>query len=210
MRGKKTDAQEKRTPLRLKRLIFNAACRIILFALCAGAIWYGFKQFAKIRYESVSALVSAELAKCAELTVVKNNYSDIVTLKKSAVFGIAKSYSIIRYSGVVRAGIADLSAAAFSVSQDCKSVHVVLPPVAVLGNDITHFEVFDEMNNIFMPIAAREIFAEIDKSRLNALDSIASSGLLLEAQNHCRLLVSHLLAAMKFEDISVDFMKSAE
>ena len=76
----------------------------LLFAVLIGAaLLYTYKQYEKHKFTALSALISSELMYCAELTTVKAVYSDVVTLKRRHVLGLAKSYSIVRYSGVIRA-----------------------------------------------------------------------------------------------------------
>ncbi len=98
---------------------------------------------------------------CAELTTVKAVYSDVVTLKRRQVLGLAKSYSIVRYSGVIRAGIVDMGALTFTLGSDRTSVVVYLLPVQIIGAIFLLMEVLNEYKNIFAPISSQELFIEI-------------------------------------------------
>ena len=83
---------------------------IVLLLLCGG--YFGFKRFGIVRTETKLALVDRQLSYCQELVTAKYRYSDIITLKKSS--GFAKSYSIIKYTGLIRAGIADITDVSYS------------------------------------------------------------------------------------------------
>ncbi len=43
-----------------------------------------------VQYRALSVLISSEFMYCAELTTVKAVYSDVVTLKRRQVLGLAK------------------------------------------------------------------------------------------------------------------------
>lgn len=130
-------------------------------------------------------------------------------LKKSEVLGLVKSYTIIRYSGTIRAGIDDFSASSFTVSPDRTSIKVRLPPVTILGNDISLMEVFDERKNIFAPISSREIFQEIDNAKNKIEQTLIVQGLIQEAEVQSVLVIRRLLSAMGFKSVEVELSKGS-
>jgi hypothetical protein len=134
---------------------------------------------------------------------MKNTYSNIVTLKRSTLWGLARSYAIVRYTAVARVGVADLTQSEVHISEDAKSVVLRLPPVAVLSNAITSQEVFDESTNVFVPINTQEIFAEIDRSREDTLAALLADGLITEAETYAVTLMTRILTAMGFTSIRV-------
>lgn len=153
--------------------------------------------------EKKTIVIQDQLLYCQELVTMKYKYSDIVSIKKSTKIGFSKSYSIIKYTGIVRAGIADMTACTYEVSADEKSIVITLPPVEILGNDILSQEVFDEQQSVFVPITLEEVFNEIEKSREDALDEIKAEGLLDDAKEHARKVVKQIMLSAGFEDVIV-------
>jgi phosphate/sulfate permease len=186
--------------------IVTRLCTVLLIAvlLCIGG-WFGWQRLTAVKAERLRAMVSRELQYCAELSVVKNTYSNIVTLKRSTFFGLARSYAIVRYTAVARVGIADLTKSEVRVGEDAKSVVLRLPPVEVLSNAIVGQEVFDEVTNVFVPITTQELFDEIDRSRDETLAALIADGLITEAQNYTVTLMTRILTAMGFAAITVGF-----
>ena len=126
-----------------ERLIWNNKILfkiIVILALVCSLFFggkFGWQKLGEVKTEKSSAIVFRELQKCAELAVVKNTYSDIISIKKTRIAGLAKTYRIVKYTGLIRGGISDISKAKISVSNRRKSVKVELPPVEVLSNDIS-------------------------------------------------------------------------
>lgn len=202
---KKSESGAKRIISAVVRPFTSVVTKVLLIAVlvCAvcGALWYGWKKFTQIKTEQRYALIEQQLTRCQELVTMKNRYSDIVSIKKSAALGMAKSYSIIKYTGIVRAGIPDISKTKFSVSSDGKSVTVRLPPAQLLGNDIMSQEVYDEHRNIFVPITAQEIFKGIEDSRREMADDLVSEGLLADADMQARSAVQAMMYSLGFESV---------
>jgi hypothetical protein len=187
----------------IKRIVIKIIIILALIAALACGGYFGYKKLMAVKVERLRMMVSRELQYCAELVVTKTSYSEIVSIKKSTMMGIARSYSIVRYNAVIRVGISDVTKSGVYVSPDGKSVYVTLPPLDVLGNDITGFEVFDEGRNIFVPIQTQEIFDEIKKSQDETLSRILESGLMKESETYTKTLVTRILSAMGFENIVV-------
>lgn len=186
------------------KIIISILTVILILTALASAVYFGFKKFSIIQIEKKRISVSSQIEKVAELTVYKNTYSDIVSIKKSAAKGLAKSYSIIRYTGVIRAGIQDASGIKLEFSEDGKSIKAVLPHSQILGNGIVEQEVFDEKQNVFVPITTEEIFAEITKGMSQSEDRLVHSGLLKEADLYSKELVKAFLLAAGFEEVTVE------
>lgn len=180
---------------------------IVLILLCSlifGGLFY-LQFFSKntTAPEVKSMVIQDQLQYCQEFVSIKYKYSDILAVKKSAKIGPAKSYGIIKYSAIIRVGIADMSMCDYEVSEDGKSVKVILPDVEVLGNDIINQEVFDEQHSMFVPITLEEVFGEIEKSREDALDEILQDGIITEAKEHARRIVRQMLMAAGYEEVVV-------
>lgn len=176
---------------------------ILLCSLVAGGLFYLQIMTKPVPVESKNMVIQEQLNYCQELVSIKYKYSDIVSLKKTAKIGPSKSYSIIKYSGVIRVGIADMSMCDYEVSEDGKTVKITLPDVIVLGNDISSQEVFDEQSSIFVPITLEEVFTEIEKSKEDVLEEIIQDGIITEAREHSKSVVRQFLLAAGFENVTV-------
>ncbi len=172
---------------------------IVLILLCGGFIAY--KRLSVVKTENKLALVDRQLSYCQELVTAKYRYSDIITLKKSA--GFSKSYSIIKYTGLVRAGIADITDISYSVSLDGKTITLNVPAAEVLGNEIVSQSVFDEKQSVFVPISTQEIFDEIDKAKAEAVEDMIAEGVLDEAREYAVRVITQFMLALGFEEVKI-------
>ncbi len=188
----------------------NLATKVILRAvtivLIAAAVFalaaFAFGKLQKVRVQNKRTAVERELAECAELVLYKMRYSDIITIKKRGA--IAKAFSIVRYEGVLRAGIENIRDAEVIVSPDAKSVVVKIPPTVLLGNDIQSQEVFDEQQRLFTRIGTQEIFDQIEIAKREAADEILADGLLDDADQRAKQVVSALLKPLGFTTVTVE------
>ena len=185
----------------IKKIVIKIILVIVLLlaALCGSYI--GFRRFGTVKTESKLALVDKQLSFCQELVTAKYRYSDIITLKKTS--GFAKSYSIIKYTGVIRAGIADITDVSYSVSLDGKSITLSVPAAEVLGNEIVSQSVFDEKQSIFVPISTQEIFDEIERAKAEALEDMIAEGVLEEARDYTVRVITQFMLALGFEEVKI-------
>lgn len=195
MRNK--DKKNSKLPI---KLIIIFIILLLFSGICVGA-YFGLRKYAIVKYETKVALVSKQLSYCQELVTAKYRYSDIVTLKKS--MGFSKSYSIVKYSGILRAGIADFTDISYDVELDGKTVTLRIPKAELLGNEITSMEIFDEKQSIFVPISTQEIFDEIEAARKSTVEELIDDGLLTEAREYAVKIISQHMNALGFENIII-------
>ncbi len=180
--------------------------RVVTIVLIAAAVFalaaFGFSKFQQARVQNKRTAVERELAECAELVLYKMRYSDIITIKKRGA--IAKAFSIVRYEGVLRAGIENIRDAEVVVSPDAKSVTVKIPPTVLLGNDIQSQEVFDEQQRLFTRIGTQEIFDQIEIAKREAADEILADGLLDDADERAKQVIAALLKSLGFRSVTVE------
>ena len=112
----------------MKRFIIKLLFTIILIGALCTAGYFGWKKFTQVKTEKLHATVSRTLEQSAELCLYKMSYTDIITIKKRAALGLAKSYSIVKYSGIIRAGIKNIDEISFSISEDRKTIEILIPP----------------------------------------------------------------------------------
>ncbi|MBP3710360.1 MAG: DUF4230 domain-containing protein [Treponema sp.] len=177
----------------------------IVIAVCAlGAFCYfGWQKLTHVRIEKKYEMAERQLVRCQELVTLKMRYSDVASIKKSAALGLAKSYSIVKFTGVVRVGIADISKSKIVVSADGKTVTVTLPKSEILGNDIESMTVFDEKGSIFVPIKTQEIFENIDEARKSASDNLLAGGVLSDADVQAEVAVRAMLQTLGFKTVVI-------
>ena len=180
--------------LRVVTIVLIAAAVFALAAFCLS-------KMQAARVQNRRAAVERELSECAELVLYKMRYSDIITIKKKGA--ISKAFSIVRYSGVLRAGIENIRDCLVEVSPDAKSVVVKIPPTVLLGNDIQSQEVFDEQQRLFTRISTQEIFDQIEAAKSEAADEILADGLLDDADARAKQVISALLRPLGFKNVSV-------
>lgn len=199
------DPQDKPVKVKKHPVLTKVILRVVTIIILAGIFLIGgnylWKKWTQVTIERKNALVERSLISCSELVTVKYKYSDIVTIKKSNIF--SKSYSIIRYSGIIRAGIENIEYTEFKLSPDGKSVEIILPDVTILGNELVEQSVFDEQQSIFVPIRTQEIFDEIETSRELMEETAISEGLLREARIQAENLVRTVLLSAGFESVVV-------
>lgn len=200
MKKKVNEKSEKKFAGWKIKVIIIASVLVVLVALGVSA-WFGIRKFAAVKYETKVALVSKQLSYCQELVTAKTRYSDIITLKKS--MGFAKSYSIVKYSGILRAGIADFTDISYDVKTDGKTIVLKLPKAELLGNELTSMEVFDEKQSIFVPITTQEIFDEIEAARQSTVEELVDEGLLEEAEEYAKKIITQHMKALGFENVDI-------
>ena len=204
--------ETKKSPLLIKFLSNNInkiLFKVILILALLCVLFFGGKfswqKLGQIKTEKSSAIVFRELEKCAELVTAKNTYSDIISIKKTRIAGFAKSFSIIKYTGVIRGGIKDISQAQVKIYDRGRKVKVLLPKMEILSNDISSIEVFDEGKSIFVSISVKEIMEEIRFNQESASAEILGTGFLSEAESHAVKIFESILYASGFKEVEVGF-----
>lgn len=202
-RAEKIQKENKNFREKKHRLLTKILLRIFTILIIAAIVlaggYIGLKKFIQVRQESKSALIERQLSFCQELITAKYRYSDIITLKKSA--GFSKSYSIIKYRGIIRAGIADVTDISYDVSLNGKKIILKMPDAEILGNEISGQEVFDEKQSIFVPITTQEIFDEIESARKQAAEDMIADGILNDAKLYAENIVRQFMLSIGFEEV---------
>lgn len=187
----------------LSRLFTKILLWLLLVAVILVGGYFLWQKVSQVQVEKKYALVTQELQRCSELTTVKVSYSDIVTLKKTAVLGMAKSYSIVKFSGVIRCGIENLGNCRMFIDEDGKGIVLRIPPATVLGNDIQEISVFDEQQSIFVPISTQEVLDQVELAREDTLRKALDSGMLADSEQQARALLTTILTNMGFQRINI-------
>ena len=197
---KENSAVKVKTPFLTKIIVRIIAIILLLLGFTLG-IKIAVNKITQVTLDGRHALVDKQLSYCQELVTVKYRYSDIVTLKKSS--GFAKSYSIVKFSGVLRAGIADITDIDFNISKNGKVITIKLPEAEVLGNELVKQEVFDEKQSIFVPITTQEIFNEIEEARIQIAEDMIAEGVLKEAKEYAKKVLLQTMKTSGFQEVII-------
>lgn len=186
----------------ITKILLRIVTILMITCILFTAAYYGRKSLKSAKLTKTHAMVDRQLSYCQEFVTAKYKYSDIVTLKKS--IGFSKSYSIVKYSGVLRVGIADFTDISYSISRDGKKIHIRLPFAEVLGNELVNQEVFDEKQSIFVPITTQEIFDEIQEAQKDAQEEMINEGVLNEARVYAEKIIRQFMLSCGFEEVILD------
>ena len=174
---------------------------LILIMIILGGGYYVYTKKMEPKTEVNVAIVMSQLSLCQELVTAKNRYSDIVSIRKTSWYG--KSYAIVKYTGIIRMGIPDITQSDIELFNEGKSVRIKLPDIEVLGNDIESQEVYDESHNVFIPITLDEVFTELEKSKNDTLEELIDEGILNEARENAKKVIQQIMLSVGFEEVIV-------
>lgn len=175
---------------------------IALIAAIVGFTYFGWQKGSEVTVTKSYAMVKDSLTYWQEFVTLKYQYSDIVSVKKENFF--STSYTLVKYTGIVRAGIPDISKCEINISKDGKQLNIKIPKAEILGNEIISQEVFDEKHSIFVDLTLDEVFTEIANSKEIALEEIQKQGVLEQAQAHAIKILTQLFLTAGFETVIVE------
>lgn len=185
----------------VSRLLTKIIILILLLIILLGGGYFIFSKKFAPQKETNIAVIMNQLTLCQELVTAKYRYSDIISIKKTVA--LSKSLSIIKYSGVIRIGIADITQSDFELYNDGKGLRIKIPDVEILGNEITSQEVFDESHSIFVPITIDDVFTEIEKAKDKTLEELVDEGVLEDARENAKKVIQQIMLAAGFEEVIV-------
>lgn len=171
---------------------------VVLALVIASGIWYSvdsFRRAEKRRREAFDNVTATALLRIAQFAVLEYVYTDVVELSRSFIIG-GMSSSLVRFSGVVKAGIADVERIVVTPDQESGRVQVILPRSVVLENtvDVSTVRFWDLKKNIFVPISDELKIQEITLFKERIGKELVESGFLADADTRARELVASLYA----------------
>ena len=171
---------------------------VVLALVIASGIWYSvdsFRRAEKRRREAFDNVTATALLRIAEFAVLEYVYTDVVELSRSFIIG-GMSSSLVRFSGVVKAGIADVERIVVTPDQESGRVQVILPRSVVLENtvDVSTVKFWDLKKNIFVPISTELKIQEVTLFKDRVQQELMDSGFLADADSRARDLVASLYA----------------
>lgn len=185
----------------LSKIIVRVITIVVIALILFITTFCTIQKISKAKTESKAALISMQLTYCQELTTMKYMYSDVISLKKASL--LARSYSLVKYSGVIRAGIRNVADIEFHTNLDNNSILLYIPQAELLGNEITDQKVFDEKQSIFKPITTQEIFNEIDKAKESLAEQLVEDGLLEDARNYAISIITQFMYGCGFDKVII-------
>lgn len=191
---------EKSHPVATK-VVVRVVTIVLITLILAIAIVISINKLTAVNFESNVGMVNSQLSFCQELVVGQYNYSDVIALKKSA--GLAKCYSIVKYTGVIRAGIENVKDIDYTISDNHRQIVLRIPPAEILGNEITTQEIFDEKQSIFIKITTQDIFEEIAQAKVGVEDMLISQGLLDQSWHHAAAIIEQFMYGLGFDEVVV-------
>ncbi len=138
-------------------------------------------------------LHAATVSRIAELSVLEYRYTDVMELNRKFVVG-GSSTSLVRFSGVVKAGIADVTAVRADYDADAGKIEITLPRSSIIENvvDVGTVKFWDIKRNIFVPIKTELKLQEISAFKEKVARELEASGFLSEADARAAEIVSSL------------------
>ena len=147
----------------------------------------------KKRRMAFDNLNATALTKIAELGVLKYRYTDVMEINRKFFVG-GPSTSLVRFTGIVKAGIPDTTKIVTTFDTKANSVRIKLPRATILENtvDVSTVKIWDIKRNIFVPITTELKLQEISDFKNKTARELELSGFLAEADERAEELVSSL------------------
>lgn len=179
-----------------------AAAMFAVFALCAAAYvaWPRILQRIVMRKKSTAV---ERVSTCGELVSYKCKYTSIVYKDRPlAINKNTKGYSVVRVKGVIMGGVSDISKIKLDVSEDGKSVAVLMPHCKILENGIESEEGLNE-EGTFLRVRLEDVFTSIDDARKEVEDDLVANGFLSDADKYAQEAMRQMMNALKFSNVEV-------
>ncbi|MGV8982252.1 DUF4230 domain-containing protein [Clostridium sp.] len=156
-----------------------------------------------------TTIIAERLSKISELSTIKYNYSNIISLKNSKTF---KDFSIpfteksflIKYSGYIKAGV-DLKDLDIVVNKD--SITITLKKSKILDHVINNEDLFvyDEKSSMFNKLSMQDVINEIGNEKYKVEADLIKTGFLDMANANSKLLLQGILLDMGFKNVTIVF-----
>ncbi len=156
-----------------------------------------------------STVISERLSKISELSTLRYNYSNIISLKDNKKL---KDYSIpfteksflIKYNGYIKAGV-DLKDLDVLVTND--SITITLKKAKILDHVIDSKDLFiyDEKSSMFNKLSMQDMINEISNEKVKVEADLIKTGFLDGANANTKLLLQGILSDMGFKNVTIIF-----
>lgn len=155
--------------------------------------------------------ITEKLISVSELSTVKYNYSNVISIKDSLKFKdftipfTEKSF-VLKYSGFITAGV-DLSKAEVSISNN--NLLVVLPPSVILNHNINEEEIFiyDEKSSAFNKLNIQDMLKEIVAEKEKTEKALIDDGFLEKVDSDTIKFLQGFLIELAYKKVEVKIKK---
>lgn len=156
-----------------------------------------------------STVIAERLSKISELSTVKYDYSNVLSIKNSKKF---KDFSIpfteksflIKYSGYIKAGV-DLKDLEVVVNN--RTIIITLKKAKIFDHAINTDDLFlyDEKSSLFNKLSAQDMIDEISNEKSKVEADLLKTDFLEQANTNTKILLQGILLDMGFETITITF-----
>lgn len=153
-------------------------------------------------------LIFERLVNSNELTTVKYNYSNVLSIKDNLKFKdinipFTERVIILKYDGHIKAGV-DLDKGKIKIHG--KTLTITLPNATILDNIINEedIEVLNEKDTIFNPLQNQEVFNELSKCKAEKEKELINNGFLDDVNNETKAFIEDFFKNLDF-DVKVVF-----
>lgn len=158
----------------------------------------------------LSNTIEEQISRILEVSTVKYNYTNVVTYKDNKKLNgldipfTNKSF-IIKYSGYIKAGI-DLNGIETDV-MDTKSIKVVLNNPSIFDNVIVEEDIYiyDQRDSVFNKLSFTDLYDVLIEEKKSMEKEVIERGLLNDAKENTREILTSLFNTMGFENIEIVF-----
>ena len=182
--------------------IIRKMISITIIALILGAVCFlGGVLLAQRTHSGKTVITSdtlfQQLRSVSQLTTVEYHYTNMGKFEKNAdlngwTIPLTKASFILAYDGKITAGVR-LDDVKIDVAQT--TITITLPAAEILSHEVdeSSIEVYDESNNIFIPISISD-YAAFSKQQKEVMENkVIEGGLLLQARQKAGEVISQLL-----------------
>ncbi|MFT5874810.1 MAG: hypothetical protein ACI8WT_003788 [Clostridium sp.] len=156
-----------------------------------------------------STVIAERLSKISELSTIKYNYSNVLSIKNSKKF---KDFSIpfteksflIKYSGYIKAGVDFKN---LDVVVNNSTIIITLKKAKIFDHAINTDDLFlfDEKSSLFNKLSAQDMIDEISNEKSKVETDLLKTDFLEEANTNTKILLQAILLDMGFETVTIVF-----
>lgn len=154
-----------------------------------------------------SSVVLNKVVHIQELALVKHNYNGVIGYNEFLKFlninvPLTEKHFLLKYNGYIKAGV---NFSKIVVSVNGNAVHVIMPKAEILDVviDENSLHIYNESDNAFNPIRISDYNDALKKEKETMRNNALSQGILRDANQQAKLVITALLQEMGFKEITV-------
>ena len=183
---------------------------LCFFIILASGALFIFKEF-KIEstYKDTTKIMDT-LSQVLDISTVKYNYSNIVTIKKDKSINdikipfTEKSF-IIKYNGVVNGGVKPEDIEIISNVENKIAIDIEKCQILDHYIDNENIYVYDVKKSIFNELNVQEVLDDINSCKKEYEEKLISEGFMEEVQNNTKSSIENVLNSLGYEEVIINF-----